>query len=303
MRTHFLILVVAGVFVGSAVQQSNEERTAPAVHSEKKASEKNVPLSDKPVRTIESAVRPPQGFERIDVEQGSFGLWLRDLAVRAGRPAVFLYDGRRKANQSVHYAVLDIDVGSKDLQQCADAVIRLRAEYLFSGSCRDDIRFNFSSGDTARWTEWRDGLRPTVSENSVSWARSAGVDSGYGNFRLYLETVFIYAGSASLELELASVTNPESVEIGDVFIKGGFPGHAVLVVDVAKNDADERVFLLAQSYMPAQDIHILKSYEDINPWYRAKSTGVLDTPEWGFGYADLKRFANVNCATSENGSP
>ena len=50
------------------------------------------------------------------------------------------------------------------------------------------------------------------------------------------------------------------MQIGDVFIKGGFPGHAVVVLDMAENDrTGQRVFLLAQSYMPAQDIHIMKN--------------------------------------------
>lgn len=35
-----------------------------------------------------------------------------------------LYNGSQKPNQSVHYAVFDIDVGKEDLQQCADAVMR-----------------------------------------------------------------------------------------------------------------------------------------------------------------------------------
>lgn len=52
----------------------------------------------------------------------------------------------------------------------------------------------------------------------------------------------------------------EETKIGDVFIKGGFPGHAVMVVDIAVDEStQEKVFLLAQSYMPAQEIQILKN--------------------------------------------
>jgi hypothetical protein len=216
---------------------------------------------------------------------------------------VHLYDGRRKGNQTAHHAVLDVDVGDKDLQQCADAVIRLRAEYLFSGPCRDEIQFDFTSGDVARWKDWRDGIRPIVTGNRVSWKHSAAVDDGYSNFRDYLETVFMYAGSASLERELESVADPADPEIGNVFIEGGFPGHAVLVVDVAQNEAGGRVFLLAQSYMPAQDIHIVRSFEDINPWYRAKSDGVLRTPEWDFYYDDLERFPDTGCEANGGQTP
>lgn len=252
------------------------------------------------LQSIETAIAPPPGYERITVEAGSFGAWLRDLPVRAGRPPVQLYDGREKANQEAHYAVLDVDVGDKDLQQCADAVIRLRAEYLLAGPCRDEVQFNFTSGDTARWTDWRDGIRPVVTGNSVSWKQNAAPDASYSNFRTYLDTVFMYAGSASLEKELRSVTDPSNPEIGEVFIKGGFPGHAVIVVDAAENETGERVFLLAQSYMPAQDIHILRSFEGINPWYRVKSAGALRTPEWVFHYQDRKRFGPTTCEAVPN---
>jgi Domain of unknown function (4846) len=51
------------------------------------------------------------------------------LPLRDGRGTVYLNDGRAKPNQALHVAVIAIDTGKRDLQQCADAVIRLRAEY------------------------------------------------------------------------------------------------------------------------------------------------------------------------------
>jgi len=252
---------------------------------------------------LESRISTPRGFQRVAVEPGGFGAWLRRLPVRTGRPEVHLYDGRRKVNQSAHYAVLDVDVGTQDLQQCADAVIRLRAEYLFSGPCRDEIRFNFTSGHPARWHEWRDGIRPTVAGNRVSWEQTAAADASYTNFRRYLDVVFTYAGSASLERELQPVDDPSRPEVGDVFIEGGFPGHAVLVVDVAEGSSGQRIMLLAQGYMPAQDIHILKSFETIDPWYRARPDGILRTPEWDFWHRSLRRFQYTGCERTGGQTP
>ena len=119
---------------------------------------------------------------------------------------------------------------------------------------------------------------------------SIGVD--YGNFRAYLDNVFTYAGTASLEREMRPVSLAQ-IQPGDVWIQGGYPGHAVLVLDVAqKPGSDEKLFLLAQSYMPAQDFHVLVNPQDatLSPWYAAEFDDELHTPEWSFSKSDLRRF-------------
>jgi hypothetical protein len=53
------------------------------------------------------------------------------------------------------------------------------------------------------------------------------------------------------------------------------------------------MFLLAQSYMPAQEMHILKNpiNKDISPWYDLLEIGeVINTPEWVFDRAELMRW-------------
>ncbi len=235
----------------------------------------------------------PDGFERVNVESGSFAGWLRHLPLKRKGAAVYLYNGRKKPNQDVHVAVIDIDTGSRDLQQCADAVMRLRAEYLYSIKDVASIHFNFTSGHPALFTQWAEGFRPVVQGNSVSWIKKAMADSSYANFRNYLDTVFTYAGSHSLSRELKPVSTIADMKIGDIFVKGGFPGHAVIVVDMAKNrTTGKTVFLLAQSYMPAQDMHILKNPKDgtLSPWYDMDFGSILYTPEWIFYRNELKRF-------------
>lgn len=117
-------------------------------------------------------------------------------------------------------------------------------------------------------------------------------DDSYKNFRTYLDTVFTYAGSYSPSRELQPVQRIDDIRIGDVFIQGGFPGHAILVVDLATSDSQTAI-MLAQSYMPAQDIHILLNlaYSWKQPWYIVGATDKLYTPEWIFEWTDLKRFA------------
>ena len=241
--------------------------------------------------TVATRIAPPAGFQRIPGPAGSFTAWLRGLPLHPGRPPVHLFDGRLKGNQEAHHAVVRLDVGKRDLQQCADAVIRLRAEFLRDRGCEDDVAFRFTSGHRAAWSDWRRGLRPRITGNQVTWRSAATADGSYASFQRYLETVFSYAGSASLARELERVADPARVEAGDVFIQGGFPGHAVLVADVAEDRQGRRAFLLLQSYMPAQEVHILRNPASGSPWYIARSNGVLETPEWPFRFEDLRRFS------------
>jgi hypothetical protein len=243
--------------------------------------------------TIVGQIEVPGGYERIDVSPHSFQDWLRHLPLKEAKTPVYLYNGRKKSNQAAHFAVIDMDIGNKDLQQCADAIIRLRAEYLYAKHEYEVIHFNFTNGDTASFKKWIAGYRPVVKGNTVQWRKSQTPDSSYTNFRKYLNIVFTYAGSYSLSKELQTVQDVHDMRIGDVFIKGGFPGHAVIVVDMAIHPSTgKKLFLLAQSYMPAQDIHVLKNPTNkiLDPWYDIDFGQTLHTPEWTFSDKQLKRF-------------
>jgi len=215
------------------------------------------------------------------------------LPLKPDGAEVHLYDGSLKRRQDVQEAVLDIDVGSEDLQQCADAVIRLRAEYLYSRNALQAIHFNFTSGHPARFAEWAAGSRSFVHGNEVRWRMSAAPDRSYQALRQYLRTVFRLAGSYSLAKELRPVERESEIAPGAVVITGGFPGHAVILLDAAGRDDGSRVFLLGQSYMPAQEIHILKNLSDegLSPWYAIAPREPVITPEWRFEAGSVKRFA------------
>ncbi len=213
------------------------------------------------IREIET----PDGYTRTPATKNSFAEWLRAVPLKKDK-RVFLYNGSLKPNQSAQFAVVDIPVGNKDLQQCADAVMRLRAEYLYLNKM--PIAFMDYSG---KWYKWK----------------------GTGNrntFDNYLQTVFGCCGSASLDKQLNPVVDFLTIKAGDVFVQGGFPGHAIIVVDVAINKKGQKVYLLAQGYQPAQDIHILNNPMNgaLNPWYSVDTTSLIITPEWRFNKQDLK---------------
>lgn len=238
-------------------------------------------------------IEVPEGFNRNTVKEQTFASYLRQLLLKPTGTKVKYYNGDDKPYQNTQYRIIDLDIGTKNLQQCADAIIRLRAEYLYSIGNFESIHFNFTSGDTAKYMEWMDGYRPQVKNNQVSWIKSAQPDQSYVNFRKYLDTVFMYSGSYSLKKELSSVSDLKEIEIGNVFIQGGFPGHAVIVIDIVQSlTGDNIAILLAQSYMPAQDIHILvnENAPDLSPWYIIGQTDKLYTPEWIFEWSDLYRF-------------
>ena len=83
-------------------------------------------------REITRAIAPPAGWVRASVDVKSFGYWLRHLPLKPKGTSVMLHNGRLKGTQSVHYAVVDIDTGRANLQQCADAAIRLHSEFLWA---------------------------------------------------------------------------------------------------------------------------------------------------------------------------
>jgi hypothetical protein len=69
-------------------------------------------------------------------------------------------------------------------------------------------------------------------------------DSSYDCFKKYLRIVFAYASTLSLYNESKSI-ELSNIQIGDIFIKAGSPGHVVMVVDVCENKEGKKAFLLA----------------------------------------------------------
>lgn len=194
----------------------------------------------------------------------------------------------------MYCAVVDMEIGNRDLQQCADAVMRLRAEHLYAQQKYAAIHFRFTNGDNAPYTQYAEGYRASIKGNKVTWNKTAKKDYGYSTFRKYMDLVFTYAGTLSLSKELIPVPSLKDLRIGDIFIQGGSPGHAVIVVDMVQHkQTGEKLFLLAQSYMPAQETQILLNPGNtrLSPWYSANFDGELITPEWTFKKSDLKRFA------------
>lgn len=242
--------------------------------------------------TIEKRFPVPEGFDRIPVDSLSFGHFLRNLPLHPEGSVVRYYNGEKKENRDVYAAVVNLPIGKRDLHQCADAVMRLRADYLRSQHRPDEIQFQFTNGFNAMYSRWIKGERIQVSGNNCQWIKGGEKGDSDTEYWRYLEMVFNYAGTLSLSKELLPQTW-NKMEIGDVLIKGGSPGHAVIVVDMAENkNTHEKIYMLAQSYMPAQEIQILlnPAKRSTSVWYTLSTQETIETPEWKFDKKQLKKF-------------
>ncbi|MGE8301193.1 MAG: DUF4846 domain-containing protein [Sphingobacterium paramultivorum] len=223
--------------------------------------------------TIKSRILLPEGFKRPTYRVEEFGHFLENLPLYPIDQEVHYYNGKIKPRNNIYNSVVKLDIGKRDLHQCADAVMRLRADYLYQQKRYKDIKFNFLSDSKPR-----------------AYTNYAKGDYSYPTYWKYLEYVFAYANTASLHDELPSVKTTQEVKIGDTFIQKGSPiGHAIIVVDLAKDSTGKTIVLLAQSYMPAQEIQILNNWDNstLSPWYDIDQD-IIKTPEWTFYPKNLK---------------
>ncbi len=122
--------------------------------------------------TIKTRFNTPLGFERIAVEENSFANYLRNLPLKPVESKVKYFDGRIKGDFA-YEAVVDMEIGNTDLQQCADAVMRLRGEYFYAQKDFDKISFTLTNGFKVDYTEWMKGNRIIVNGNNTSWKKTA----------------------------------------------------------------------------------------------------------------------------------
>lgn len=239
-------------------------------------------------KTLKKRVAVPSGYKRVACKQKSLGSFLRNYPMKKDGSSVLLYDGSRKGNQNAHAAIFKLPIEEEDLQQCADTIMRVYAEYFWKTDQKERISFHFVDGFLADYNTWREGGRIQAG-NTTSWVYSAGYDDSYQNFKKYLRMVFAYAGTLSMEAESKKIPLAK-LQIGDIFIKGASPGHAVMVVDVCKNKKGKKAFLLAQGYMPAQEFHLLKNLKhEEDPWYYEEEISYpFQTPEYTFKKGSLR---------------
>jgi hypothetical protein len=248
-------------------------------------------LINKDSSTIKTRVTIPEGYKRLTYPKGSFEEYLRNYKLQPFGSKIINYDDTQYYWQAGHVGVLDIPVPKNGLQQCADALIRIRSEYLWDTNRKDEIGFNFTSGHYCSWQKYAEGYRPKINGNKVTFNKTASENHSKANFYKYLNLIYMYSGTLSLYNELESVDDKE-LKIGDMLIKGGSPGHIVMICDAVINEAGKKLFLLFQGNTPAQSVHLVKNLEDskISPWYQLENDAVIPVSNYTFSSSKFVRF-------------
>lgn len=249
-------------------------------------------LLNKDSLTIKSRVNTPKGYKRVKYNTGSFEDYLRNYKLKPFNSKIINYDGSEYYWQIGHIGILDVPVPKNGLQQCADALIRIRSEYLWDNNRKDEIGFNFTSGHYCSWLEYAEGYRPRINGNKVTFSKTAKSNHTKNNFYKYLNLIYTYSGTLSLYNELPQITAIEKLKVGDMLIRGGTPGHIVMIADEAVNEKGEKLFLLFQGNTPAQSVHLVKNLEDteLSPWYDLKLNVEIGVSNYTFNNSKYVRF-------------
>ncbi len=225
-------------------------------------------------RTVQERFAPPSGYERVACDSKSFGTYLRKHPVLEDTARVRYYTGRVNPHASPAAVIATPRVfASSEHFQCADAVFYLYASFLKQQ--KREIVFRSWAGNPVRY-------------------------KSQSSFSDYVLNVFKTCNTASMENDVRFIGSIDSLKAGDVFLTPGNPGHVMIVMDVAANrQTNDLCFLLAESYMPAQSLQVVKNRNGglSEVWYSVRETkdaGTLATPRWKYASpsAKLARFKN-----------
>lgn len=242
-------------------------------------------------KSVKTRYDTPEGFQRVDLKENSFGEYLRNKRLKNYGSKALYYNGRVKANKGVYDSVLDYNIGNQNLVHSADAIMYLRADYLFNRMQYSSIEFSFMNGFKAEYSKWMAGYRIKIRDNEASWHKCEEQNCTHDSFLEYMKMVYTFCSAITLERDLSYV-NTEDMEIGDVFIDNEKCVVAIVIDMCINYETGEKMFMLAQGGCPAQQIQILINPNDdsVSPWYRLDFGDELKTSENIFTANKLARF-------------
>ncbi len=217
------------LFSASYAKKSNYVCTAAEVQTSKKS------LSD---------IIVPGGYERINLEKGSFAEWMRNLPLKENNE-ILDYEGR--AINSFFYSTYAVIAKNllfkQDLEQCADFTMRFWHDYHKETGQEEKLWLPNYNGKKVYWKDWKKAKNKDL--------------------KSYLKHFMANSNSFSLKKGLNEIKEEEFLP-GDIIVQNdsGGIGHVSVVFDICKNKDCKKLYLIGFSFMPAQECHIEKADSD-----------------------------------------
>jgi len=147
-------------------------------------------------------------------------------------------------------------------------------------------------GQPYPFSAYRRGVTPRQDGDAVRWENDRPRGASHADLRRYLDLLFGFASTRSLARELPPVPSLREAEVGDVFIRPGRPGHAVIIADMAADASGRRIALLVQGSMPARGIYVLNNMQhpELGAWFEFADGKPLVTSGYEFQPNELRRF-------------
>lgn len=192
-------------------------------------------------------ILPPKGYSIIKYEQGSYAFYIQNLNLKSDK-TVLTYQKKDISSSYNVFHVIDMPLLFKsDLEQCADYVMRLWAEYHKENKILNKLYLFDYTGKKKLY-----------------------YDASYGSFNNYLLKIFNYSNSYSLKAG-CKVIDVKVLRPGDMIVQNnnGGIGHVSIILNIASNKNNEKLYLVGYSFMPAQEIHIEKAVDQfgVDGWF------------------------------------
>jgi hypothetical protein len=245
-----------------------------------------------PVDTVmRRFARSLPGYSGFPAELDSWAEWLRLLPLAAPGTPVRNFRGETVVPGDDEHlaAVVAIDIGTQDIQQSADVILRLHGEWRWF---RDDLRMLYLSDTRLELPlgKWLAGERLVAAGGLPKWVPEAAPQPklDHAAFREYLDSVFAWSDARALLGESVALP-PEGLEPGAFFLAQGPPAEVLVVLDVATSPAGERAMLLAQALNPTESIHVIRPSRDAS-WFPVRTDQPVRVPRARpFAWKDLRR--------------
>ena len=224
-------------------------------------------------RSITTKYKVPNGFKRVNPKE-PFGIFLNNIPLKSDQAKVKLFDGSHKTESESYVGILDLPLIKSDNQKLTNLIYRLRAEYFFKEKKYKEL----------------DLLSKNL-EDTLKYSKYPKQDHSHTVFLKYIDDLLNKTTPNSIITFLKPISIKD-IQIGDVLIQQStFKSNAVIVMDLAENEKNEKLAILAYSPEPSQDIQIISNLSNpaISPWYSMEENVIL-TPEWRFLPTDAMRF-------------